>query len=101
MAAPPRLRRQDLVMPLERTLETLKHGFCGRLGSVGADGYPYCVPLLYVQMDGEIYVHNTRATGHLHANVEREARFVSRLMSRVKSMPMAVLSATHRCPIAA
>ena len=46
----------------------------GRLASVGPDGYPYCVPLLYLWMDGEIYVHNSRARGHLRSNVDHEPR---------------------------
>ncbi|MEA2825090.1 MAG: uncharacterized protein QOF03_1572 [Alphaproteobacteria bacterium] len=74
MSAPPQLRRVDKLMSDERTLETLQRGFCGRLATIGEDGYPYCVPLLYVWMDGELYVHNTRARGHLRANVDREPR---------------------------
>ena len=46
MSAPPQLRRVDKLMSDERTLETLQHGFCGRLATIGEDGYPYCVPLL-------------------------------------------------------
>ena len=30
----------------------LAGGFAGRLGTVGPDGWPYVVPLLYVFMDG-------------------------------------------------
>src|SRR6185436_12426934 len=74
MSAPPKLRRADKLMSRERTLETLESGFCGRLATIGADGYPYCVPLLYVWMDGEIYLHNTSARGHLRANVDSETR---------------------------
>ena len=58
----------------ERTRETLIGGFCGRLATVGSDGYPYCVPLLYVWLDGEIYVHNTVVTGHLRSNVDHDPR---------------------------
>jgi nitroimidazol reductase NimA-like FMN-containing flavoprotein (pyridoxamine 5'-phosphate oxidase superfamily) len=43
----------------------------GRLATIGDDGYPYCVPLLYIVSDGEIFVHNTSARGHLRSNVER------------------------------
>ena len=74
MSAPPELRRADKLMSRERTLEILAGGFCGRLATIGADGYPYCVPLLYVWMDGEIYLHNTSARGHLRANVDSDAR---------------------------
>lgn len=52
----------------------LAAGYAGRLATVGADGWPYCVPLLYVWMDGEIWLHNTAARGHLRANIEHETR---------------------------
>src|SRR5882672_4332108 len=74
MSGAPQVRRTDKLMAEERALETLARGFCGRLATVGADGYPYCVPLLYVWMDGEVYLHNTRARGHLRENVDREPR---------------------------
>jgi nitroimidazol reductase NimA-like FMN-containing flavoprotein (pyridoxamine 5'-phosphate oxidase superfamily) len=57
-----------------RALETIARGYSGRLGTVGPDGWPYVVPLLYVWRDGEIWVHNTSARGHLRTNVEHDAR---------------------------
>jgi uncharacterized protein len=74
MSASPQVRRADKLMADERTRGTLERGFCGRLATSGADGYPYCLPLLYVCMDGEVYVHNTAERGHLRANVEHEPR---------------------------
>jgi nitroimidazol reductase NimA-like FMN-containing flavoprotein (pyridoxamine 5'-phosphate oxidase superfamily) len=35
----------------------LERAFSGRIATVGEDGYPYCMPLLYIWMDGEIYLH--------------------------------------------
>jgi len=70
----PRLRRADRAMPEQRAYAMLEQGFSGQLATVGADGYPYCIPLLYIWMDGEIYVHTGSAGGHLRANVEREPR---------------------------
>ena len=70
----PQLRRADRVMPDDRTLQFLQRGFSGRLATIGEDGYPYCVPLLYVCMDGEVFVHNTSARGHLRSNIDREQR---------------------------
>ncbi|HEX4114060.1 MAG TPA: pyridoxamine 5'-phosphate oxidase family protein [Stellaceae bacterium] len=74
MSAPPPVRRADKAMSDTRAHELLAQGYAGRLATIGADGWPYCVPLLYVPMDGEIWVHNTAARGHLKANVEHEAR---------------------------
>jgi len=68
------VRRGDKLMPEERVLAMLVAGYAGRLATVGTDGWPYIVPLLYVCRDGEIWVHNTSARGHLRANVEHEAR---------------------------
>jgi uncharacterized protein len=73
MSAPP-VRRQDKLMTDAQALEFLARGFCGRIASVGADGWPYCVPLLYVWADGEVLLHNPAAGGHLRANVEHDQR---------------------------
>jgi uncharacterized protein len=55
-------------------LEMIARGYSGRLGTVGPDRWPYVVPLLYVWTQGEIWVHNTGARGHLRANVDHEPR---------------------------
>lgn len=68
------VRRKDKLMSDERVLEMLSRGFAGRLATVGPDGWPYVVPLLYVWINGEIRIHNAGARGHLRANVEHENR---------------------------
>jgi nitroimidazol reductase NimA-like FMN-containing flavoprotein (pyridoxamine 5'-phosphate oxidase superfamily) len=70
----PQLRRTDRVMPDDRMQRMLATGFCGRLATVGADGAPYCVPLLYVWDDAAIFLHNSHARGHLRTNVDHEPR---------------------------
>jgi uncharacterized protein len=70
----PQLRRADRVMPEQRAREMLASGFSGHLATVGEDGSPYCIPLLYIWMDGEVYVHTTSARGHFRANIDREPR---------------------------
>src|SRR3981081_1926936 len=70
----PQLRRADRMMPEERARQFLQRGFSGRLATIGEDGYPYCVPLLYVCMDDQVLVHNTSVRGHLRANVDRGQR---------------------------
>ena len=74
MSALPQLRRTDKQMTDSRAVEFLARGFCGRIASVGADGWPYCVPLLYVWADGEVRVHNPAAHGHFRANVQHDKR---------------------------
>src|SRR5258706_8901305 len=68
------IRRTDRVMPEAVAHEVLERGFCGRLATVGPDGWPYIVPLLYIVRDGEIWIHNAGVRGHLRVNVDHEAR---------------------------
>jgi nitroimidazol reductase NimA-like FMN-containing flavoprotein (pyridoxamine 5'-phosphate oxidase superfamily) len=70
----PQLRRADRAMPEHRAYAILERGFSGQLATIGADSYPYCIPLLYVWMNGEVYVHTGSARGHLRVNVERDPR---------------------------
>lgn len=68
------LRRTDKQMDETRVREILASAYSGRLGTVGADGWPYVVPLLYVYMDEQIYTHNSAARGHLRNNLEHDPR---------------------------
>jgi uncharacterized protein len=70
----PQLRRADRAMSDERMLEALARGYSGRLATVSEDGFPYCIPLLYLWIDGQVYLHTTSERGHLRANIEREPR---------------------------
>ena len=68
------MRRADKEMPPSRAIEILASSYCGRLATVDPDGAPYICPLLYVWLDGQIWLHNTRALGHLQRNVRHEPR---------------------------
>jgi len=70
----PQIRRADRAMSAQRMLDMLARGYSGRLATVSEDGFPYCIPLLYLWIDGEVYLHTTGARGHLRANVEQEPR---------------------------
>src|SRR5215469_1863637 len=64
------LRRGDKIMSAEEVGAFLASAHCGRTATVGADGYPYVVPNLFVWMDERIYLHTARQRGHFLANVE-------------------------------
>ena len=70
----PSLRRVDMAMTDEEMLRALDQGFVGRLATVNEDGSPYCVPLLYIWADDQIFLHGTSARGHLQANLARDPR---------------------------
>ena len=74
MSARPNLRRADKAMTQDDLETLLAEAYCGRLATVGDDGYPYCVPLLYVWEPGRILLHNSRAKGHLRRNVAHSAK---------------------------
>ena len=74
MSSPPGIRRVDRLMADDTAREFLKTGFAGNLATVSEDGSPYCLPFLYVWMDGHLFLHNTIARGHLRANVDHEPR---------------------------
>ena len=70
----PQIRRADRTMSDEGARQMLAQGYSGRLATIGEDGFPYCIPLLYLWIDGEVYLHTTSARGHLRANIERDQR---------------------------
>src|SRR5215831_2790302 len=54
--------------------ELIASAHCGRVGTIGSDGWPYVIPLLHVFAADVIHMHNTAAGGHFRLNVERDAR---------------------------
>jgi len=68
------MRRVDRSMSDERARQMLATGFCGRLATVGVDGWPYVVPFLYVWMDHQVFIHRTSSGGHLAENLKANPR---------------------------
>ena len=95
MSGPP-LRRADRAVSPGRAREILAGGFSGRLATVGGDGWPYVVPLLYVWMDERIYVHGSHARGHLRQNVEHEPRVCFEVDEPGEVFPTDASNATPR-----
>jgi uncharacterized protein len=73
MSATPEIRRADKLMSARDTRELVERAYAGRLATIGPDGWPYIVPLLYVCIGDELWMHNTAARGHLRANVDHQA----------------------------
>jgi nitroimidazol reductase NimA-like FMN-containing flavoprotein (pyridoxamine 5'-phosphate oxidase superfamily) len=74
MSSPPSLRRKDKEMQEARALDAIARGFVGRIATVGPDGWPYCVPFLYVWSGGELLLHNSASRGHFRTNVDNDER---------------------------
>lgn len=63
------IRRSDRAQSESTAVEILKKGSYGVLSTVGADGYPYGVPVNYVYDDGKIYFHCAKNEGHKQENM--------------------------------
>ena len=70
----PQLRRQDRMLPEAEARTLIERAYCGRVATVGTDGWPYVVPMLHVLSGETIALHNAAARGHFRLNVERDAR---------------------------
>jgi nitroimidazol reductase NimA-like FMN-containing flavoprotein (pyridoxamine 5'-phosphate oxidase superfamily) len=70
MSSLPEIRRGDRAMFEDEAMRLLERGYCARVATVDAGGYPYCVPMLYVSINRRLYIHGTSARGHLRANVD-------------------------------
>lgn len=60
-------------LPQEDVDAFLAQAEVGRLGSTGADGFPYIVPLHFAYVDGHIYFHGLNA-GEKMENIARDNR---------------------------
>jgi nitroimidazol reductase NimA-like FMN-containing flavoprotein (pyridoxamine 5'-phosphate oxidase superfamily) len=70
----PTLRRADRLMDAERVISFVNQAQTGRLATIGSDGYPYCIPLLFIWMNGSVYLHGTNVVGHLRKNIDHSSR---------------------------
>lgn len=59
----PEMRRKRQLLSMEENEEILKRGTSGVLALLGAEDYPYAVPLSYVYTKGEIFFHCAKS-GH-------------------------------------
>lgn len=67
------MRREDKLLSEAEAVEILTAGEEGVLATVGADGYPYAVPLNYAYHQGCIYFHCARS-GHKIDNLRHNPR---------------------------
>lgn len=65
------IRISDRAMSEEDTVVLLQRALVGRIGTVGADGMPYVVPMnfVYERAKRRVHLHLARNPGHLAANL--------------------------------
>lgn len=57
------MRRKKQLLSTEETVEILKRNTAGTLALMGADGYPYSLPISFVYYDNKIILHGAKE-GH-------------------------------------
>ena len=78
------IRRSDRAQSESTAVEILKKGSYGVLSTVGADGYPYGVPVNYVYDDVKIYFHCAKSGHKLDA--VRASRKICAFRARFHSL---------------
>jgi len=63
------LRRVDKRMSEQQVDDFLSRALVGRTATIGADGFPYVVPNLFVWGEGRVRLHTARVEGHFLRNV--------------------------------
>jgi len=80
------MRRSDKALTNEEMLDILNTAEYGILSTVGADGYPYGVPVNFVYLDNKIYFH-AAVTGHKLDNMTFNNKVSFTVVKDVELMP--------------
>lgn len=102
------IRRKDRAVDENDALEILKSGSFGVLSTIGADGYPYGVPVNYAYDDGKIYFHCAKNVGHKQDNlrfsgkvsftVVTKSDVISENSQQVMKVPLLLVMRQKRLP---
>lgn len=102
------IRRKDRAVDENAALEILKSGSFGVLSTIGADGYPYGVPVNYAYDDGKIYFHCAKNVGHKQDNlrfsgkvsftVVTKSDVISENSQQVMKVPLLLVMRQKRLP---
>lgn len=82
-----KMRRSDRELTQNEIETILKNGEYGTLSTVGADGYPYGVPVSYVYRDNKIYFHCASGVGHKLANINYCAKVCFTVIGKTEALP--------------
>lgn len=74
MTEPYTMQMAERELGEEEAREILEAGEYCVVSTVDADGTPYGVPLSYVMLDGHMYIHTGKRTGHKIDDFKRDAR---------------------------
>lgn len=82
-----KIRRKEKKLTAEECNEILTKAEYGTLATMGADGYPYAVPINYVFKDGSIYFH-CATVGHKLDNISNCSNVSFNVVTDVRVVPL-------------
>lgn len=82
-----KIRNFKRELPREEVTELLKKGEYGILSTVGADGFPYGVPVNYVYSDNRIGFHCAMDTGHKLENIKYNDKVCFTVVGNTEVLP--------------
>lgn len=80
------MRRKNRQLSDEETMEILQKGEYGVLATVG-EIYPYAVPVNYVVVNNNIYIHGTCEESHKAKNMENNPHVCFNVVGDTKVLP--------------
>ncbi len=80
------MRRIDRKISDDQAKDLLKNNTYGVMSTIGADGYPYGVPLNYVFFNDAIYFH-CAADGHKFDNISRDNKISFCVVGQIQVLP--------------
>jgi hypothetical protein len=80
------MRRKEKQLSVEATIEVLTKGEDGVLATIGADTYPYAVPLNYVYHNDYIYFHCAKS-GHKIDNIAHHSKVSFCVVNEAEIIP--------------
>jgi len=88
------LRRKDKKLDDSAVLDILNNSDYGVLGTISENDYPYTVPMNYVFLNGNIYLHSAKS-GHKIDNLKNNKKISFTIVSESKIIPKK-FSATYK-----
>ena len=83
----PEMRRSDRAIPKSDIDVILAKAEYGIISSIGANGYPYGVPISYVTMDEKIYFHCAADTGSKVENIRNNPKVCFTVVGYTEPLP--------------
>ena len=81
------MRKKDRQLSGNESIEILLKGEYGILSTIGADDYPYAVPVNYVVVNGMIYIHGTCESGQKTENIQKNPKVCFTVVGDTEVLP--------------